>query len=137
MTSKRQRRKHRMIAAAVVERFDNHLLIALPSSEDAKREWLFPRAAVEEDESPESGVRRCCRHLLGLSVEVVVGQPPLRFEIDGVACDVRYFFCGVVSGEATAGPYAEVRWVPHGHLREYDFDPVSRPVADWLLEEHG
>lgn len=135
MKSRRQKHGHPMVAAAIVERFDNHLLIALPSLDDPKREWQFPRVRVEEDESPESGVRRCCRHQLGLTVEVVVGQPPLRFEIDGDECDVRYFFCGVVSGEPTPGPNAEVRWVPRGHLREYEFDAVSRPIAEWLLEE--
>jgi len=138
MKSKRGKRKYPIVAAAIVERHDNHLLIALPGSEpEQHREWQFPRGSVHDDESPESGVRRFCRHELGLNVEVVVGQPPLQFEIGGTTCELRFFFCGIISGEAEAGPYGEIRWVPRGHLREYDFDSVSRPVAEWLLEEAG
>jgi len=63
-----------------------------------------------------------------------VGQPPFFSEIDGRVSEIRYFFCGVAGGEAAAGPYLEIRWVPKTHLREYDFDEASRPVVEWLLE---
>jgi len=132
------KRKRPFYAAGIIERHDNHILIALPAREDlASRLWQFPRGPVGEDESPEAGMRRYCRDAIGLTVEIVVGQPPILAEIDGQECELRYFFCGVVSGEAEPGPYQEIRWVSHVHLREYEFDTASQPVVDWALRTHG
>ena len=132
-----RRRKHPLVAAGIIERHDNHVLIALPTSADAThRLWQFPRAQVQSDESPEDGMRRFCQEEIGLNVEIVVGQPPLIVEIDGQECEVRFFFCGIIAGEAKPGLFQEIRWVSHAHLREYDFDPPSQPVVDWILEQN-
>jgi len=121
--------------AAILERHDNHVLIALAAEGDVcVRPWCFPRGPARLDESPEAAMRRVAQDQLGVSVEIVVGQPPLPAELDGEQVDVRYFFCGLVTGEVSRGPYAEIRWVPRGHLREYAFDAASTPVVDWLLE---
>ena len=128
--------RHPVIVAGIIERHDNHVLIALPAQEGtASRLWQFPRGPVQDDESPEAGMRRICRDAIGLTIEVVVGQPPLHSEINGKEYELRYFFCGLASGEAEPGPYQEIRWVSHAHLREYDFDPPSQPVVDWVLQE--
>lgn len=78
-------------------------------------------------------MRRIAPEQLGLFVELVIGQPPLLCDIDGKPSEIRYFFCGVSGGEATPGPYSEIRWVPRAHLREYDFDDPSKAVVEWLL----
>jgi len=132
-----RKRKHPLLAASIIERHDDRVLIALPTSADTThRLWRFPRGLVHGDESPEGGIRRLCREAIGLNVEVVVGQPPLILEIDGQECELRYFFCGIISGEARPGLFQEIRWVSHAHLREYDFDPPSQPVVDWILEQN-
>jgi len=66
--------------------------------------------------------------------EIVVGQPPLLESIDENPVELRFFFCGVQQGEPSANSYAEIRWIEKGHLTEYDFDAVSKPIADWLME---
>lgn len=130
-----RKRPRPLIAACILERHDNHILIALPKCDNAgPRLWLFPRGLVDEVESAESGMRRICRDELGVEVDIVVGQPPLITEVDESECEIRFFFCGIVSGEADAGTYQEIRWVSRIHLSEYDFDPPSQPVVSWLLE---
>ncbi len=132
-----RKRRLTLTAAGIIERPDNHVLIALPGSADTThRLWQFPRGLVQSDESPEDGMRRFCREEIGLDVEIVVGQPPLILEIDGQECELRYFFCGIITGEATPGLFQEIRWISHAHLREYDFDPPSQPVVDWILEQN-
>lgn len=121
-------------AAAIIERSDNHMLVALPHEAQDVRKWIFPRGMVERNESPEAAVLRIARVQLNLFVELVVGQPPFLCEIEGQASEVRYFFCGIAGGQASTGPYLEIRWVHKSHLREYDFDEASRPVVEWLLE---
>jgi hypothetical protein len=41
----------------------------------------------------------------------------------------------VSTPEANNRHYEEVRWVPRQSLLEYEFEPVSQQVVDWLLEE--
>jgi ADP-ribose pyrophosphatase YjhB (NUDIX family) len=121
-------------SAGIIERQDNHVLIALPKDgQPSSRVWRFPRGPVERDESPEAAMRRIAREQLGLHVEVVVGQPPLVERVEGREAELRYFFCGVAGEDADPGPYAEIRWVSKGHLREYEFDSPSKPVVEWLL----
>ena len=125
-------------AAAVIERHDNQMLIALPAGrKGGSRQWQFPRSSVERGESPEEATRRMVLKKLGIAVEIVVGQPPLEFEIDGRKVELRYFFCSVSDGEAKPGPFAEIRWILRGHLREYEFDGPSRSVTKWLLGSHA
>ncbi len=121
--------------AAIIERQDNHILIVRSSeSTGDDPRWAFPRGRVKRDESPEAATRRTTREDLGIEVEIVVGQPPLVEEIGGEQVELRYFFCGLISGGEESGPEDAIRWVPKHHLREYEFDAVSQPVADWLLE---
>ena len=84
--------------------------------------------------SAAAGVRRATRDDVGREVEIVVGQPHLAEDIDGERVDLRYCFCGLISGGEEAGPDDTLRWVPKHHLQEYEFDAISKPVAEWLLE---
>jgi len=122
-------------AAGIIERFDNHVLILLPHDDtDGPRLWRFPRGLAQPDEAPEAAMRRIANEQLALDVEIVVGQPPIVGQLDGREVEWRYFFCGLIHGEPRPAQPAEVRWVSKAHLREYDFDPPSQLVVNWLLE---
>ena len=123
------------LAAAIIERHDNHVLIALPESQaEGSRWWRFPRGPVRDGEPAEVAMRRIAKEQLGLEIEIVVGQPPIIAPLQDAEVELRYFFCGVIQGEEEPGEYAELRWVPRGQLREYEFDDASRPVVEWILE---
>lgn len=131
------RRRRPLYAAGIIERLDHHVLIALASGrEEQDRLWQFPRGPAEPNESAEAAMRRVARQELGIEVEIILGQPPLVEEIDGQAVELRYFFCDLTTGAPQAGRYDEIRWVSKAHLREYDFDRVSAPVVQWLLESN-
>jgi ADP-ribose pyrophosphatase YjhB (NUDIX family) len=137
MKKRRKPSRWPLFAAGVIERFDNDVLICLPRRpEGADRLWEFPRGLAREDESPEAAMRRFAREVLGIEVEIVVGQPPLVEQAEGREIELRYFFCGILNGAVRADAYQEIRWVPKAHLREYEFDEASAPVAAWLVE-HG
>jgi hypothetical protein len=119
--------------AGIIEDAQDQYLIGLPHTESQERLWQFPRELAKPEESSESAMRRVAAELLGLTVEVIVGQPPIQGSINGQLYEFRYFFCGVLSGDARSSSLAELRWVSLSHLREYDFDVVSKPVVDWLL----
>lgn len=124
-------------AVGIVERYDNHLLILLTDTHantESQRLWQFPRGPIAPEETPEVAMRRIAVDLLGLEVEIIVGQPPVPCWLDGKEVELRFFFCSPVEGEAHTDDPVELRWVPKAHLREYDFDVASQPVADWILE---
>jgi ADP-ribose pyrophosphatase YjhB (NUDIX family) len=123
-------------AAGLLERSDNQILIVkMPQDENGEALWQFPRGPVKPGESAEVAMRRMALEQLGMHVEIVVGQPPIRGVVKGQSVELRYFFCGVVEEESRPGTYAETRWVAKGQLREYDFDEASRPVAEWLVDD--
>ncbi len=132
------RKGSQLVVAGIVERSDNHILISRVANDvqtsDGQSCWQFPRGLATHDESPEQSMRRFASEELGLVVEVVTGQPPLIEEIDGQRIEVRYFFCGVISGEVSETTENHLRWIPKTHLREYDFDVASGPVVKWMLE---
>ena len=121
-------------AAGVIEREDGHVLIAAGEDQsDSSRLWQFPRCLVTPSETPEAAMRRFTAEEFGMPVEIIEGRPPLVCQVDGSEIELRYLFCGPVGDDPRKGPFAEIRWVPKAHLREYDFDPASKPVADWML----
>jgi hypothetical protein len=121
-------------AIGVIEQHDDHFLIAtFRDRNDVSRLWQFPRGIVKSGESPEAAMRRVAKENLAVTIEIVLGQPPLLAEVEGKQAELRCLFCSLSSGTPTSGPYAEIQWIPKAHLREYDFDAPSKLVVDWLL----
>lgn len=130
--------KYPVYVAGIIERYDYHILIALAEKADRDiRLWHFPRGLLQLNESPEAAMRRVIKENLSFEIEIVVGQPPLLDTINGEQVELRYFFCGVLSGEPSPNEYTDIRWVHRIHLSEYDFDHASQPVATWLLAENS
>jgi ADP-ribose pyrophosphatase YjhB (NUDIX family) len=123
-------------AAAILERPDHHhLIVRTAAVREEERVWMFPRGRVQANESPEAAMRRIAKSDLGISVDILVGQPPFLVRQNGDEVEMRYFYCAIEEGSPRLGPYEEMRWVSKPHLREYDFDGASEPVAQWLLEQ--
>jgi 8-oxo-dGTP pyrophosphatase MutT (NUDIX family) len=96
--------------------------------------WTFPGGPVEAGEAAEAALRRAMESLLGLRVEIRFGQPPFDLAWDEVLTRWRYFFCDGRAADVHNTHFAEIRWVPVGSLREYEFDPPAQQVTDWILE---
>lgn len=79
-------------------------------------------------------MRSLARDTLGLSIDIAVGQPPLQEEMDGTMVELRYFFCSVAEGDPSAEEDRSIRWICKPHLREYEFDSLSQPVVQWILQ---
>lgn len=123
--------------AGIIERFDNRLLIARsPASDAAEALWGFPFGQTEPNESPEAAMRRIALADLGMRIEIVIGQPPLVQDVEGRAVQIRYFLCGLISGEENPGSqsHAEQRWIEKSQISEYDFAETFQPILGWLQE---
>ena len=122
-----------LYCAAIIERADNSILIAQDQPAEQPEQWMFPRGIAQPDESAEAAMRRIAREQLGVFVELVIGQPPLPVNVDGVPSEIRYFFCGLAGGQPQPGPYNRIQWVNKAQLAEFGLDETSHAVADWLL----
>ena len=128
------------MASAVIDRISHgppEVLIAKIPTAPYEGRWTFPNGPIEEGEAPQAALRRALRSLLGMRVRIVCSQPPFDYSWDRVLCRWRFFFCDGTGSEVGNRYFSEVRWVPRATLREYDFDPVSQQVVDWLLEDRG
>lgn len=125
------------LVSAVVERSREtmrELLIARLHGPPYEGRWTFPSGPLEAGEPPEEAVRRVLRGLEGLEAQIVFGQPPFDHVWDDVMCRWRFYFCQATCDKIRHHDFAELRWVNKPSLREYEFDPVSQQVVDWLLE---
>ncbi|MFO0839963.1 MAG: NUDIX domain-containing protein [Phycisphaerae bacterium] len=108
-------------------------LIILPDA-SPETPWAFPGGRITRHESPEHGLRRVLRDLIGVEIEFHVGQPPFVHNFGSHSVTYRYYQCSIRSGQPQARACAELRWVIAGQLRDYTFDQPTQQVVDWLLE---
>lgn len=126
------------MAAAIIERTNRgaaEVLIAKIPTEPYQGKWTFPNGPIEPGEAPEEALRRALHSLLDVQVRIVCGQPPFDLPWDEVMCRWRFFFCEATGAKVHNQYFAATRWVARATLREYDFDPVSQQVINWLLQE--
>jgi 8-oxo-dGTP diphosphatase len=121
-----------IVVSAIIEDAQGRVLVAR-SSGDAGGDtpWELPRGRLRRGETPEGAMRRVAKERLDLGITIDVGQPPVNGRFEGESVVYRYFLAGVVTGDARASDYAEVRWVPRLQLREYEFDPATSQVVAW------
>lgn len=115
------------------------LICRLRSDTETARLWCFPRTAIQPAETPEAAVRRAAREL-GLNVKIHTAQPPVSRKTPEGHKVYRYHFCDAASDPESCrvGPdseYAEARWIPKAHLREYDFAGQDADAVEWMLAE--
>ena len=126
------------MASAVIERISrgsHKVLIARIPTAPYEGRWTFPNGPIDPGEPPEAALRRALRSLLGMRVRIICSQPPFDRAWDEVMCRWRFFFCDGTGSEMDNRYFSEIRWVPRATLSEYDFDPASQQVVDWLLED--
>lgn len=128
----RQPQPARTEARALIEQQGSHLIVRTRPGEDVP--WELPGGVLAPGESPEAGLRRCCREQLGIAVDVQIGQPPIEHVIDGQTVRFRYYMCGLGDEPPQQRGVAELRWVLTAQLRDYVFGPVDQQVINWLLD---
>jgi len=111
------------------------VLIVKLRTEPYVGQWTFPFGPAEPGEMPEPAIRRILRDQLGLLASIQHGQPPFDHLFGDQTYRWRFLFGEVSDAKVSNCHYQEVRWISRPSLREYDFEPVSRQVVDWLLEE--
>lgn len=123
-----------LVFACAVIRQGKKVLIVRPHGQGHRAKWAFPADMVRPEESPEAACRRMAEEKLGADLAIDFGQPPLQDTVEGKSVIYRYFFGHVAADVVQNLDFAEVRWVQAGQLPEYEFDPTSEMVAQWLMK---
>lgn len=121
-----------MDTRAIIERVRDVLIVRSREDDPYPGLWTFPGGAVEPDGSPEVALRAYMEQRLGLRVELIVGQPPFLYDVNGRQLTFRYYISGILEGAPTTAWWPEFQWVHKGRLSEYDFEPQAKQVAEWL-----
>ncbi|NOT01578.1 MAG: NUDIX domain-containing protein [Phycisphaerales bacterium] len=129
-----RRPSHPLVVSGIIERGGREVLIGrVDGAAGEDHTWEFPTGQVNAGESPEAAMRRVAVETVGVTIDILIGQPPFAGRHRGADVDYRYFLAGAVSGDARGIAYPEVRWVLRGALREYVFDPAIQEVVEWYL----
>ena len=121
------------VVAGVIRRADGRLLISQRLADDTLGGyWEFPGGKVDSGEGLQAALQRELREELGIETEIgaeihqIIHAYPDR--------DVRlYFFdARIISGEPQKLEVADLRWVTHTELMDYQFPEADIPLLQQL-----
>jgi 8-oxo-dGTP diphosphatase len=128
------RQRDQTDARGMIQRAGREYLI-VRRAHDPDAPWEFPGGPLEANESPEAALRRWCRSLLHIELEIILGQPPFVYGPGAQRVTYRFYLCHIASGEPEPAGVGELRWVLGAQLRDYVFAPAMQQVVDWIAEE--
>jgi A/G-specific adenine glycosylase len=135
----RARRKplpHHEVAAGIIFRDDNQILIAKRQAEALLGGlWEFPGGKREEGESLPECLAREVREELGIEVEVGYQLAMVRHAYTHFKITLYAYTCRYISGDPQAIGCAEWRWTPLDQLDRYAFPRADHSIIEAL--KHG
>ena len=90
--------------------------------------WEFPGGKVEDDEDFESCLARELREELAIEVSVGTKIEEITHSYPEKTVRLRFFVCGLQSGEPSPIHCHALKWVTQEELKDYEF-----PAADAQL----
>jgi len=126
-----------LIVTAAIIRKDNHILLTRrPEGKRGAGKWEFPGGKLNEDESPEDGLKRELLEELNLPVEIKGIFQVVHHLYDWGPVLLLFYECIPLTEEIKNIEVAEHLFVPLGKLRHYDILEADRPVIDSLVKSY-
>lgn len=125
-----------LIVTAAVLRRDGRILIT--QRPDGKRDagmWEFPGGKLEENESPEEGLRRELREELGLEAAIGSIFAVVHHRYPWGAVLILAYEGRPLSGNVRNLEVADHRWVLPRELSDHPLLSADRPIVEKLLAE--
>jgi len=118
------------VAAGLVFRAGLLLITQRPPGSHLAGLWEFPGGKLQPGESWETALRRELREELGFKAAVGLLYEEITHEYPEKSVRLRFFRCGVESGEPRPIECSNLAWIRRGELVRYPF-----PEADARLLE--
>ena len=110
------------VAAALIQRQGRILICRRRADQDHPGKWEFPGGKLEPGETLAACLRRELAEELG--IQAVIGDEitRYRFQYPGhKQIQLVFFVVCEYQGEPRYSQFAEVRWIPLGHMPSFDF----------------
>ncbi len=121
-----------IVAALIESRSQTILLARRRSPPELAGMWEFPGGKIEDNENPETALRREIREELGLEIGACVFfMRTIKTESNRVM-DMQIFRVLNWQGQATGKEGQEIVWAPRDSLSHYQMPILDQPIATAL-----
>ena len=123
------------VTAAVIEK-DGKILIARRKMGDRfGGKWEFPGGKIHLGEAPEACLKRELKEEFDIEAEIGEFICSSKFRYLGMPLELLVYKARHVSGEFKPVDHDEIKWVPPGELRGYDYVKADVAVVEKLLKD--
>ena len=117
------------VTAGGVRKGDRILIARRGGDDPLAGKWEFPGGKVEDNEDPESGLKRELREELGIRVRVTrfIAEYPFSYPEKDIL--LLFFEAEYLGGHIALHAHEEFAWVSAAELTRYDFAPADVEFA--------
>jgi 8-oxo-dGTP diphosphatase len=96
--------------------------------------WEFPGGKIEQDESPESCIRREIKEELDIEISILEPIPSVRHAYqESRIIELIPFICSYTSGEIKLKEHQQYLWLPVERLGELDWAAADLPIVAYMI----
>jgi 8-oxo-dGTP diphosphatase len=96
--------------------------------------WEFPGGKIEQDELPESCIRREIKEELDIEICILEALPSVRHAYqESIIIELIPFICSYTSGEIKLKEHQQYLWLPVERLGELDWVAADLPIVAYMI----
>ncbi|MDD4636198.1 MAG: (deoxy)nucleoside triphosphate pyrophosphohydrolase [Bacteroidales bacterium] len=119
------------VTAAIIRNRQNEILICQrPIQKNCAFLWEFPGGKLEPGESLEECLIRECLEELGITIAIEGKFAETNTDHSKGTIHIHFYTCSFQSGTLIANEHNDCKWVLPEELKEYQFCPADKIIAD-------
>lgn len=119
------------VTAAIIRNRQNEILICQrPIQKNCAILWEFPGGKLEPGESLEECLIRECLEELSITIAIESKFAETNTDHPKGTIHIHFFTCTIQSGAVNANEHNDYKWVHSEELKEYEFYPADKIIAD-------
>ena len=131
----RKQRPHHHVAAAIVRRGDEMLIVRRPLEGLLGGLWEFPGGISKEEATRTDFLRRELKRILNVDIRVGRAFSSVRHAFTHFEITLHGYHCVYLGGEAHHGEGNDYRWVHFGELEKYAFPRAHHRLIEAVAME--
>ncbi len=126
------------VTAAIIRNKQNEILICQrPIQKNCALLWEFPGGKQEPEETLEGCLTRECQEELNITIAIEDLFGETFSDHPKGTIHIHFFNCTIQHGSVTANEHNDCKWVRTEELKEYEFCPADKIIADNIANEGG
>ena len=133
----RTQRPHHHVAAGIVRKGDEMLIVRRPLEGLLGGLWEFPGGISEEESARAGFLRREIKRTLGIDIRVGCAFASVRHAFTHFEITLHGYHCTYLGGEARHGDGNDCRWIRFGELEQYAFPRAHHRLIEAMTAAEG